>query len=84
MDPRTGSAPASRKHIRWMQVLALLFLLPLVIRFGAFLVRLLVRGALEITPLVRGTPVAAGLVLLTVVILVLGLARSARRKRKKG
>jgi hypothetical protein len=43
----------------------------------------LVRGALEVTSLMRGTPLAAGLVLLAVVILVLVLVRRrARRKRR--
>jgi hypothetical protein len=80
-----ANAPGSvaRKPIRWLQLLAVLFMLPLAIRFGSFLVRLLVRGVLEVTPLLRGTPVAAGLVLLTIVILVLALIRQRRAKRKR-
>jgi hypothetical protein len=80
-----GTAPGSisRKHIRWLQILALLCLLPLFIRFGSFLVRQLVglvRAALEVTSLTRGTPLAAGLVLLAVAILVLVLVRQHRAK----
>lgn len=89
--PSTGqpyaSAPASlaRQHIRWLQIVALLLLLPLAYRFGSLLVRLLVRlvrAALEVTPLLRGTPVAGGLVLLLTAILVFVLIR--RRAGRKG
>ena len=51
------------------------------IRFGAFLVRLvggLVRATLEVTPILRGTPVAGVLVLLAAAILVLVLVRRRR------
>ena len=60
-------------------------ILPLAYRFGSLLVRLLVRlvrAALEVTPLLRGTPVAGGLVLLLTAILVFVLIR--RRSRRKG
>ena len=60
-------------------------MLPLLIRFGSLLVSQIVRlarGALEVTNLMRGTPLAAGLVLLAVVILVLVLVRQRRAKRK--
>ena len=82
-----ASAPASlsRQHIRWLQIVALLMILPLAYRFGSLLVRLLVRlvrAALEVTPLLRGTPVAGGLVLLLTAILVFVLIR--RRSRRKG
>ena len=76
----------SRKHARWLQIVALLFMLPLLIRFGSLLVSQivrLVRGALEVTSLMRGTPLAAGLVLLAVVILVLVLVRQRRAKRNR-
>jgi hypothetical protein len=59
-------------------------ILPLAFRFGSLLVRMLVRlvrAALEVTPLLRGTPVAGGLVLLATAILVLVLVR--RRARRK-
>ena len=75
----------SRKHARWLQIVALLVMLPLLIRFGSLLVSQivrLVRGALEVTSLMRGTPLAAGLVLLAVVILVLVLVRQRRAKRR--
>jgi hypothetical protein len=81
----SAAAPGSisGKPIRWLQLLALLLALPLLIRFGSFLVRLLVRGVLEVTPLLRGTPAAAGLVLLALAILLLVLFRRGRRKRKR-
>jgi hypothetical protein len=76
----------SRKHARWLQIVALLFMLPLLIRFGSLLVSQLVRlvrGALEVTKLMRGTPLAAGLVFLALVILVLVLVRQHRAKRSR-
>jgi hypothetical protein len=78
-----GSIP--RKRMRWLQVVGLLMLLPLVFRFGAVLVRLLVglfRGTMEITKVIRGTPVAAVLVLAAIVVLVYVLVRRRRAKRK--
>jgi curved DNA-binding protein CbpA len=81
----TSPGSLSRKHIRWLQIVALLFMVPLLIRFGSFLIRLLVglvRAALEVTPLVRGTPVAGGLVLLAIAILALVLVRHRRTKPK--
>jgi hypothetical protein len=90
--PRTTGQPyatapgsLSRQHIRWLQIVALLLILPLAYRFGSLLVRMLVRlvrAALEVTPLLRGTPVAGGLVLLATAILVLVLVR--RRARRRG
>ena len=74
----------TRKQIRWLQILALLFMVPLLIRFGAFLVRLvvgLVRATLEVTPILRGTPIAGILVILAITILVLVLVRRRRRGR---
>jgi hypothetical protein len=71
-----GTIP--RKHMRWLQILGLLMLLPILLRFGAFIVRLLVRlvrGALEVTSLARGTPLTAVLVLLAVAGLVYVLLR---------
>jgi hypothetical protein len=81
----TAPGSLSRKHIRWLQIVAVLLILPLAFRFGSFLVRLLVRlvrAALEVTPLLRGTPLAGGLVLLLIAILVLVLVRQHRAKRK--
>jgi len=82
-----ATAPASltRKQIRWLQIVAMLLILPLALRFGSILVRLVVqilRGALEITKLMRGTPLAGALVLLALTILVLLLVRHRRAKRK--
>ena len=81
----TAPGSLSRKQIRWLQIVGLLFMVPLLIRFGSFLIRLvvrLVRAALEVTPLVRGTPLAGGLVLLVIAILVFVLVRHHRAKRK--
>ena len=84
----TAPGALSRKQIRWLQIVALLFMVPLLIRFGSLLVRLivrLVRAALEVTPLMRGTPLAGGLVLLATAILVLVLVRRrAKRKSQNG
>ena len=82
-----ATAPASltRKQIRWLQIVAMLLILPLAIRFGSILVRLVVqilRGTLEITKLMRGTPLAGALVLAVLTILVLLLVRHRRAKRK--
>jgi hypothetical protein len=84
LGPGYPPGAISRKHARWLQIVALLFMLLLLIRFGSLLVSQLVRlvrGALEVTNLMRGTPLAAGLVLLAVVILVLVLVRQHRAKR---
>lgn len=81
----TAPGSLSRQHIRWLQISALLLMLPLVFRFGSFLVRLLVRlfrATFEATKLMRGTPLAGGLVLLVIAILVLVLVRHHRAKRK--
>jgi hypothetical protein len=62
-------------------------MVPLLIRFGSFVVRVLVRlirATLEGTELMRGTPLAGALVLLVAAILVLVLLRRHRAKRKRG
>ena len=77
-----GTIP--RKPMRWLQFLALLMLLPIVLRFGTFIVRLLVglvRGALEISTVARGTPLGAVLVLATLAVLLYVLIRRRRAKR---
>jgi DnaJ-class molecular chaperone with C-terminal Zn finger domain len=78
-----GSIP--RKRMRWLQILGLLLLLPLLFRFGSILVRLLVRlvrATLEITKVVRGTPIAAVLVLAAIAVLAFVLVRRRLAKRK--
>jgi curved DNA-binding protein CbpA len=78
-----GTIP--RKSMRWLQVIGLLMLLPIVFRFGAFIVRLLVwlvRGALEVSTVARGTPLGAVLVLATLSALLYVLIRRRRIKRK--
>jgi curved DNA-binding protein CbpA len=80
-----GPGAMPRKPMRWLQVLAMLMLLPVLLRFGAFFVRLivrLVRGALEVSTLARGTPLGAILVLLTIGALAYALIRRRRAKRK--
>jgi preprotein translocase subunit Sec63 len=82
-----ATAPGSltRKQIRWLQIVALLFMLPLALRFGSILVRVIVRlfrGTLEITKVMRGTPLAGGLVILAIALLVLLLVRHRRGKRE--
>jgi preprotein translocase subunit Sec63 len=81
----TAPAALTRKQIRWLQIVAMLLMVPLALRFGAILVRLVVqilRGTLEITKLMRGTPLAGALVLVALTILVLLLVRHRRAKRK--
>jgi curved DNA-binding protein CbpA len=79
----SGSMP--RKRMRWLQLLGLLMLLPIVFRFGAFVVRLLVqlvRATLEISTVARGTPLAMVLVLALLVVLLYVLIRRRRARRK--
>jgi curved DNA-binding protein CbpA len=79
-----GSIP--RKPMRGLQILALLMLLPVLLRFGAFFVRLLVRmvrATLEVSTLARGTPLAAVLFLTAILVLAIVLVRR-RAKRKAG
>jgi hypothetical protein len=78
-----GTIP--RKPMRWLQVLGLLMLLPILFRFGGFIVRLLVwlvRSALEVSAVARGTPLGAVLVLATLSVLLYALIRRRRIKRK--
>jgi curved DNA-binding protein CbpA len=80
-----GPGAIPRKSMRWLQILALLMLLPILLRFGAFFVRLivrLVRATLEVSTLARGTPLAAVLVLLVIAVLAYALIRRRRAKRK--
>jgi curved DNA-binding protein CbpA len=80
-----GPGAIPRKPMRWLQILALLMLLPLLLRFGAFFVRLivrLVRATLEVSAVARGTPLGAILVLAAVLVLAYVLIRRRRAKRK--
>jgi hypothetical protein len=82
-----SSAPGTipHKRMRWLQILGLLMLLPILFRFGAFIVRLLVqlvRGALELSTVARGTPLGAVLVLATLALLLYVLVRRRRAKGK--
>jgi len=78
-----GAIP--HKRMRWLQILALLMLVPVLLRFGGFVVRLLVwlvRGAIEISSVARGTPLGGVLVLLAVILLVYSLIRRRRRAKR--
>ncbi len=73
------------RRMRWLRILGLLLLLPIVLRFGAFLVRLivrLVRAALEVTAAARGTPL--GVVLVAAAVIALAYLLVRRRSRRKG
>ncbi len=75
----------SPKRMRWLQILGLLMLLPILLRFGTFIVRLLVRlvrGALEVSTVARGTPLMAVLVLVLLALLLYVLVRRGRARRR--
>ena len=83
-----ASAPGSipQRRMRWLRLLGLLLLLPIVFRFGAFIVRLLVRlfrATLEFTKIVRGTPVAAVLILSAIAVLAYVLIRRRAKRKNK-
>jgi curved DNA-binding protein CbpA len=82
--PGFGVGP--RKNSAFVKIVALFLALPLLIRFGRFLVQALValvRLAAEGTGWLRGTPFGAGLVLLAAVLLVIALVRRRSKKRRK-
>jgi preprotein translocase subunit Sec63 len=74
------TTPAGRKRSRFMLVVGILLLLPLLFRFGRFVVSLLVR-AFEGLAVLRGTP--ALLVATAVGVVVVVLLYLRRRRRKK-
>jgi hypothetical protein len=81
-----SSGPVAVKN-RLMKTLGFLLLLPLLIRFGRGLVRLLVaivRIAWESLQGARGTPVGLALVAIGVVFFVALLVRRRRAKSKRG
>lgn len=80
-----GMAAGNRTGRRVIQIVALLSLLPIVVRFGGLIARgvaALLRELVEAAALVRGTPFAAGAVLLAAVLLVVALIRRRRRARR--
>jgi curved DNA-binding protein CbpA len=80
-----GPGVPAGKPVRWMRLLGLLLLVPLLLRFGGFLVRLivgLVRGGAELTAVARGTPLAMVLFVAAVLLLVYFLIRRRSRKRR--
>ena len=81
-----GPGPVSQKRMRWLRILGVLLLLPLLLRLIAFLARplvRLVRATVEITQAARGTPLAAVLFLLAVALLVIVVVRRRRARRKR-
>ncbi len=81
----SGAPPA--KGNRLLKTIGFLLLVPLFIRFGRGLIRLLValvRIAWESLQGLRGTPVALGVVLIVVVFFVALLVRRRRGKRRHG
>jgi curved DNA-binding protein CbpA len=83
---RGGAGGPRRANRRVVQVVALVLLLPIVIRFGAFIVRALdgiVRGLFEAAEALRGTPAVGVVVLVAVVALVFALLRRRRKTRDK-
>jgi hypothetical protein len=74
------AARARGKRPRWMMWLGILLLLPLLFRFGAYLVRMLV-SAFEGLALLRGTPALLVLTVVGVVVVVLLYLRRRRRKQ---
>ena len=80
-----GPGVPAGKPVRWMRFLGLLLLLPLLFRFGGFLVRLIVRlvqGGAELSAVARGTPLAMVLFAAAVALLVYFLIRRRSRKRR--
>ena len=81
---RGGAAiPLRRKRRRWLLVLGILLLLPLLIRIVTALLRPLVRllgGAFERVAAARGTPLLGVIVLAVLLLLVLFLLRRNGRK----
>jgi curved DNA-binding protein CbpA len=89
-DPRAASGPAwtgpgAARNSRAVKLVALLLALPLLLRFGRGLFRLLADGARAAYASLeglRGTPVGLALALALVVLLVLLLVRRRRLKAK--
>ncbi|MBN2577167.1 MAG: J domain-containing protein [Deltaproteobacteria bacterium] len=81
---RGDAGPAAvRRRRRWMLVVGILLLLPLLFRFGSLLLRVLARlyrVVAEGLTVVRGTPVALVAVLLALVLVLLVVARRRRRR----
>ena len=81
-----GFGAGGRAGRRLVKIVALLSLLPLIIRFGGVIVRALAALARELfegAALIRGTPFAAGAVLLAAGILGFALLRRRRGSRGK-
>lgn len=73
-----GAGMPAGKPMRWMRYLGFLLLIPLLIRLGGPLIRLLVRlvrGGAELSVLARGTPLAAVLFVIAVGALIYFLVR---------
>ena len=85
---RGGAAiPLQRKRRRWLLILGILLLLPLLIRIATALLRPLARlfgGAFERVAATRGTPLLGVIVLAALLLLVFFLVRRHRRKHGPG
>jgi preprotein translocase subunit Sec63 len=83
--PFAAASPAGRRRRGWMVVVGFLLLLPLLIRFGTFVVRMLARAfqlAAEGLPILRGTPAALVAVVIAVAVAILLFVRYRRRRRR--
>ncbi len=81
--PGARTSPISRRSRRWLILLGLILLFPLLIRIVAALARPvanLFRGGAQALTLVRGTPLLGLLVLVAIAALVLFLIRRRRRR----
>ena len=86
--PGAGGDPAKRARIgrRLMEVLAVLTILPLILRFGRAILgalEALGREAIELFAMMRGTPVAGVAVLAAAVLLIAAFVRRGRRRRQR-
>jgi hypothetical protein len=81
--PDFGAASSSSR--RGMKIVAVLSLLPVLLRFGGLIVRGLVAVARELMEglaVLRGTPFVAAAVLLAIVVLVVALLRRRRLNKR--
>jgi hypothetical protein len=83
-SPFAGTRGGARKRKPWMIVIGLLLLLPLIVRFGTYAVRMLIRVfdlVVEGTAAARGTPMGIVLMVIAVVLFVLLIVRRRRRRQ---
>jgi preprotein translocase subunit Sec63 len=83
-SPFATAAGGARRRSHWPLIVGILLLVPLLLRFGSFFVRLLARlyrVVAEGLAVVRGTPAALVAMAVALVVLVLLVLRSRRRRR---